>query len=185
MLIYRTNLEKPRSSQHLGRLGGYRPDIDRERADLDAVDADQQSALLIAPTKGHVEVVLLLLASGAKDLVSALSTVLVHGHGDALQLLLKQASPIQQRNAVQLLLKLDSNECIPGGAYENALFLACSFGLEEFIKMLLEGARSNISVETCDTALRLIGTRTYLPPHDREAIAKLLRERRAITALPD
>ena len=154
-------------------------------ADINSMDADQQTALLIASTKGHVEVVLILLASGASDIVSALNTALVHGHGDALQLLLKQASPIQQRNAVQLLLKLESNECIRGGAYEHALFSACSFGLEAFVKLLVEGARSSIPVETCDEALRLVGTRRYLPPYDYEAIAKLLRERRATTALSD
>ena len=154
-------------------------------ADISSVDADQQTALLIASAKGHVEVVLILLASGADDSVSALNTALVHGHEDALQLLLKQASPIQQRNAVKLFLKLESNECIRGGAYEKALFTACSFGLEAFVKLLLEGARSSIPVETCDEAMRLIGTRRFLPHHDYEAIAKLLRERRAMSALSD
>ena len=154
-------------------------------ADLESVDVGQQTALLIASVRGHVEVVLILLASGTSDLVSALNTALVHGHGDALQLLLKQASPVQQRNAVQLFLKLESNECIRGGAYEKALFTACSFGLEAFVKILLEGARSNIPVETCDEALKLIGSRRYLPPPEYEAIAKLLRERRAISALSD
>ena len=156
----------------------------KKGADINSVDADQQTALLIASAKGYVEVVLILLASGADDLVSAPNTALVHGHGDALQLLLKQASPIQQRNAAKLFSKLESNECIRGGAYENALFSACSFGLEEFVKILLEVARFNIPVETCDEALRLkIGTRRYLPPHEYEAIAKLLRETRATSAL--
>ena len=155
-------------------------------ADIESVDVGQQTALDIASARGHVEVVLILLKGGAKDLVSALNTASFHGDVDALQLLLKQASPVQQRNVVQLFLKLESNECIRGGAYEKALFTACSFGLEAFVKILLEGARSNIPVETCDEALMLkIGTRRYLPPHDYEAIAKLLRERRAMSALSD
>ena len=154
-------------------------------ADINSVNADQQTALLIASTMGHVEVVLILLASGAKDLVSALNTASSHGHDYAVQRLLKQASPIQQRNAAQLFLKLESSVCIRGGAYEFALFSACSFGLEAFVKLLLEGARSNIPVETCDEAMRLIGTRRYLPAQKYEAIAELLREKRAMSALSD
>ena len=154
-------------------------------ADIDSVDADQQTALLIASKKGHVEIVRILLASGARGWETALSTAFVHGHADDLQLLLEQASPSQQRTAVQLFLKLDSNVCTHGGAYDNALSSACSTGLEAFVKILLEEAQFKIPVEIYDRGLGLIGTRRYLAPHKYEAIAKLLRESRAITALQD
>ena len=154
-------------------------------ADIDSVDADQQTALLIASKKGHVEIVRILLASWPKGLEAALSTAFVDGHADDLQLLLEQASPSQQRTTVQLFLKLDSNVCTHGGAYENALSSACSFGLEAFVKILLEEAQFKIPVEIYDRALGLIGTRRYLPTHKYEAIAKLLCESRAITALQD
>lgn len=154
-------------------------------ADIDSVDADQQTALLIASKKGHVEIVRILLASGARGWETALSTAFVHGHADDLQLLLEQASPSQQRTAVQLFLKLDSNVCTHGGAYDNALSSACSTGLEAFVKILLEEAQFKIPVEIYDRALGLIGTRRHLPTHKYEAIAKLLRESRAITALQD
>ena len=152
-------------------------------ADIDYVDADQQTALLIASKKGHVEIVRILLASGARGLETALSTAFRNTHGDVLLLLLKQAARSQQRTAVRLFLNLNSHVCTQGGAYDNALSSACSFGLEAFVEILLEEAKFKIPVETYNEALRLIGSRRYLPPHEYEAIAKLLRERRAITAL--
>ena len=147
-------------------------------ADIDSVDADQQTALLIASTQGHAEVVRILLASGARDLDTALCAASVHGHADVFELLLKKASPSQQRSAVQLFLRLEPNVRTPGGAYENLLSSACSFGWQAFVKILLEEADFKIPVQTYDNELSLIGSRGYLLHDEYKAIAKLLREAR-------
>ena len=129
-------------------------------ADIDSVDEDQQTALLIASRNGHVEVCCMLLASGAKG--------------------------FEATNDLQLLLVgNEANLRTHGEVYDNALSSACSFGLESVVKMLVEEAEFKIPVETYNRALRLIGSRRYVRPYDCEAIAKLLREGRAVTALPD
>ena len=126
-------------------------------ADIDCQDEYQQTALLMACKKGHTEVASVLLASGAK------------GSNDV-QLLLLGAEP---------------NVGTSSGVYENALSHACSLGCEEYVKLLLEnGARFRVPVATYDKALGLIGSRAYVPSHKYEAIAKLLRERRATISLP-
>ena len=89
---------------------------------------------------GHVEVVRILLASGAKGLEAALTTAFMNRPADVLELLLKQASRSQQRTAVQMFLQdVDvAGVYTPGGVYDYALSFVCSFGSEESIEILLE-----------------------------------------------
>ncbi len=160
----------------------------QERADVNVQNESGETALFIASKKGYVEVVRILLASGANRLEAALSTAFMYGREDVLQLLLKQASRSQQRTAVQMLFRdVDvAGVYPPRGVYNYALSFVCSFGLEESVEILLEeGAKFKIPAEIYDRALELVGSRKYLPPHKYEAIAKLLRERRAITVLVD
>ena len=155
-------------------------------ADIDSVDVLQKTALSIASRKGYMGIVGILLARGAKGVEAALSTAFKQGDRDVLQPLLKQASPSQQRVAVRLFLDTYPDVYAPGGDDDNALSLACSFGLEDFVEVLLEeGAKSKIPVKIYDRALGLIGSRRFLLPHKHEKIAKLLREKRATTALLD
>ena len=159
----------------------------QERADVNILNKSGQTALFIASRKGYVEVVRILLASGANRLEAALSTAFIYGREDVLQLLLKQASRSHQRTAVQMLFRAVDVAGVypPRGVYDYALSFVCSFGLEESVEILLEeGAKFMIPAEIYDRALELVGSRRYLLPHEREKIAKLLREMKVIV-LPD
>ena len=142
-------------------------------ADVDSVDASQETALLKASKLRHTEVVSILVASGAKGLEAALELSIssIHEPAHDLQLLLLGAE-----------LDVGTHSAV----YDNALSYACSFGFVEAVKLLLkEGARFRVPVATYHKALGIIGSRSYIPSHKYEAIAKLLRERRAMTVLPD
>ena len=153
--------------------------IDRG-ADVNAKNGSGETALFAAYRHGHKEIIRILLANVAETLETVLSKALMMRHGDRLQLLLKQASRSQQRTAVQMLVEDSTALATMGGVYDETLSLACSYGFEELIEVLLEvGAPSLIPVEIYDRALGLIGSRKYLLTPEYEAIAKLLRERRA------
>ena len=159
--------------------------IDRG-ADVNVQNIFGETVLFAAYQGGHKEIIriLLAIASGAESLATALSKALMKRQGDILQLLLKQASPSQQWAAVLMLVEDETAMATTGSVYDEALYLACSYGLEELIEVLLEvGAQLTIPVEIYDRALGLIGSRKYVPTPEYEAIAKLLRERRALAAL--
>ena len=159
--------------------------IDRG-ADVNVQNVSGETALFVAAQGGHVGVVRILLAGGAKDLEAALGTAFMYKHVDVLQALLLQASRRQQRLAVQVFRKDKTYVSTLGGPYEVALSSACLFGMEESVKVLLEvGAQLPIPAGMYDRALGLIGSRKYLLDPEYEAIAKLLRERRALAATQD
>ena len=153
-------------------------------ADLNRQNISGDTALSVAFKEGNREMVQVLIE--AEGLEAALSAAFIYRHRDILQLLLKQASRSQQRVSVRLFLDTDTDVYAPGGVYDDALSFACSFGLEESVEVLLEeGAKSKIPIEIHDRALGLIGSRCFLMVDEYEAIDKLLRKRRATTALPD
>ena len=157
--------------------------IDRG-ADVNVQNISGENVLFAAYQGGHKEIIrILVIASGAESLETALSKALMERQGDILQLILKQASRSQQRAAVLMLVEDETAMATTGKVYDEALCLACSYGLEELIEVLLEvGAQLTIPVEIYDRALGLIGSRKYLLPPEYGAIAKRLRERRALAA---
>ena len=160
----------------------------RYGADVNIQSKSGENALYTAYQGGHKEIirVLLAIASGAESLATALSKAFMKRQGDILQLLLKQASRSQQWDAVLMLVEDETAMATTGSVYDEALYLACSYGLEELIEVLLEvGAQLTIPVEIYDRALGLIGSRKYVPTPEYERIAGLLRERGALAVLQD
>ncbi|MCJ1462428.1 Ankyrin-2 [Pseudocyphellaria aurata] len=126
--------------------------------DLDIQDRRNSTALHLAVSKGHLEIVQLLLTAGANPNIE-------NDKGTALHLAVSDG----YLEIVKVLLRVESDVNIQGDKNSTALHLAVERGHFEIIQLLLTaGANLNIQDEKKSTALHLAVSREQI------AIVKLL-----------
>ena len=147
------------------------------------------TALFAASGSSSKKIIKILVQGGAdvnlqdKSRETALFRASQYSYTKIVEIPVQGGADVKPANNLQLLLLGPEPDVgTDRGVYDNALSYACSFGLQEFVKLLLnEGARFRVPVATYDKALGHIGSRTYLLPHKYETIAMQLS--RAIAAL--